>query len=241
MTLTLFDNIENHKSNGKHRFTDAMPHSTIDNEDGEYSNFWYSTNLSKLQLTKMLVCNNLSIGLHTLSTANFNFKLLKNEVGNCKFSNVSFCDAPYLTINDIDKKLSASLELCVDSIVVIDNINQLNYSENCILGLSDKLYQLKTLARKHEISIIGLLDTEISDSHFDDYATAIDFLERNKIFDKSIDTLIQLFRPEYYRITEYIDKSSTIGLAEILFSGRIGKGRIQLNYEPGFYKYKEIR
>lgn len=45
---TLFDNIENHKSNGKHRFTDAMPHSTIDNEDGEYSNFWYSTNFGEV-------------------------------------------------------------------------------------------------------------------------------------------------------------------------------------------------
>lgn len=44
----LFDNIENHKSYGKHRFTDAMPHSTIDNEDGEYSHFWYSTNFGEL-------------------------------------------------------------------------------------------------------------------------------------------------------------------------------------------------
>lgn len=81
----------------------------------------------------MLVCNNLSVDLHTLSIANFNCKLMENEVGNYKFSGVSFCDDPYLTFNDIDKKLSTILELCVDSIVVIDNINELNYSENSIL------------------------------------------------------------------------------------------------------------
>lgn len=44
----LYSNIENHNINGKHRFTDAMPHSTIDNEDGEYSHYWYSTNFGKL-------------------------------------------------------------------------------------------------------------------------------------------------------------------------------------------------
>lgn len=44
----LYNNIENHNRNGKNRFTDAMPHSTIDNEDGEYSHYWYSTNFGKL-------------------------------------------------------------------------------------------------------------------------------------------------------------------------------------------------
>ncbi len=36
------------------RFDDAMPYSYINNEDGEYSNYWYSTNFGKLGLDEII-------------------------------------------------------------------------------------------------------------------------------------------------------------------------------------------
>lgn len=204
---------------------------------------WFSTNLSKLQLTKMLLCNNLNVDLHALLSANFKVSLLKDVSNNFKFTGVVFNDSPYLTINDIDMILSEEYEAygkITDNIVIIDNLNQLNYQENSKLELTDKFYQLKTLARKYEIPIICLLDTDIPRSHFVDYETSVHVMEQNKVRDSSIDALIQIFCPDYYGITEFKDGSSCLGFADIIVSGRaVMNETLRLKYDRAAFKFSD--
>ena len=82
----------NQKSNG--RFTDVMPHSWIDNEEGDLSHYWYSTNFGRLMMSEIIQLrrknkkNNYSLS--------YLFKLIGNTVyGNAvskhfKISNVVF-------------------------------------------------------------------------------------------------------------------------------------------------------
>lgn len=209
--------------------------------DGKLGVHWFSTNLSKLQLTKMLLCNSLNIDLHTLLGANSDISLINEIAENLKFTGVVFNDSPYLTIHDIDMILSEEFESygkITEDIVIIDNLNQLNYPQNSRLELTDKFYQLKTLARKYEIPIICLLDTDIPGSHFVDYETSVHILEQNKVRDSSIDMLIQLFRPEYYGITEFENEQSTLGFADIIVSGRaVNNGPLRLKFNREKFKF----
>lgn len=211
--------------------------------DGKLGVHWFSTNLSKLQLTKMLLCNNLNIDLHTLLGANSDISLINEIAENLKFTGVVFNDSPFLTIHDIYMILSEEFEAygkITEDIVIIDNLNQLNYPQNSRLELTDKFYQLKTLARKYEIPIICLLDTDISGSHFVDYETSVRVLEQNKVRDSCIDMLIQIFRPEYYRINEYKDGISCLGFADIIVSGRAVMNKtLRLKFNRETFKFNE--
>jgi len=219
----------------------VLNNSMLDSELGAH---WFSTNLSKLQLTKMLICNNLNVALHALLRSNSDLSLIKEISDNFRFTGVAFNDSPFLTINDIDKILSDEYEAygkITDNVVIIDNVNQLNYLDNSNLELTDKFYQLKALARKYEIPIICLLDTDIPKSYFEDYETSLRVMEQNKVRDSSIDTLIQIFRPEYYGITEFEDGKSCLGFADIIVSGRAVKyGTVRLKYDQQSFKFSEM-
>jgi len=222
---------------GKRAFALSVLNNTM--FDGSLCAFWFSTNLSTNQLTNMLLCNNLNIDLHSLLSGDVNTTKLKDIVENIRFSGVSFDDSPYLTINDIETKLSELDEVCEDAIVIIDNVNQLNYLESDRLDLADKFYRLKTLARKFEIPIIAIQETEKQQNnvskHFSDCLSLSDY----DAMSKSVDVRILLYRPEYYKITEFSDKSSTLGLAELIYSSRIGNGCVRLKYNPTTFKFSE--
>jgi len=207
--------------------------------DGSLGAFWFSTNLSANQLTNMLLCNNLNVDLHSLLSGNIDNGQLKDIVENIRFSGVSFDDSPYLTINDIETKLSEFDEVWEDAIVIIDNVNQLNYLESDQFDLADKFYRLKTLARKFEIPIIAIMETEKQQNnmskHFRDCLSLSDY----DAMSKSVDVRILLYRPEYYKITEFSDKSSTLGMAELIYSSHIGNGSVRLKFNPLFFKFSE--
>jgi len=74
----LYNNIENHNNNGKHRFTDSMPHSTIDNEDGEYSHYWYSTNFGKLIVNDIIQYRALNKKINP--SLSYLYKLIGNTI-----------------------------------------------------------------------------------------------------------------------------------------------------------------
>ena len=74
----LYSNIENHNTDGKNRFTDAMPHSTIDNEDGEYSHYWYSTNFGKLIVNDIIQYRALNKKINP--SLSYLYKLIGNTI-----------------------------------------------------------------------------------------------------------------------------------------------------------------
>lgn len=207
--------------------------------DGSLGAFWFSTNLSANQLTNMLLCNNLNVDLHSLLSGAVDTSHLKDIVENIRFADVAFDDSSYLTINDIETKLLEFVDVCENAIVIIDNVNQLNYLESDRLDLADKFYRLKTLARKFEIPIIAILETEKQQNndskHFRDCLSLSDY----DAMSKSVDVRILLYRPEYYKITEFSDKSSTLGMAELIYSSRIGNGSIRLKYNSTAFKFSE--
>ena len=187
----------------------------------------------------MLLCNNLNIDLHSLLSGDVNTSKLKDIVENIRFTGVAFDDSPYLTINDIETKLSEFDEVCEDAIVIIDNVNQLNYLESDRLDLADKFYRLKTLARKFKIPIIAILETEKQQNNVSkDFSDCLSLSDYDAM-SKSVDVRILLYRPEYYKITEFSDKSSTLGLAELIYSSRIGNGSVRLKFNPLFFKFSE--
>lgn len=222
---------------GKRAFAMSVLNNTM--FDGSLGAFWFSTNLSTNQLTNMLLCNNLNIDLHSLLSGDVNTSKLKDIVENVRFSGVTFDDSPYLTINDLETKLLEFVDVCENAIVIIDNVNQLNYLESDRLDLADKFYRLKTLARKFEIPILAILETEKQQNnvskHFRDCLSLSDY----DAMSKSVDVRILLYRPEYYKITEFSDKSSTLGMAELIYSSRIGNGSIRLKYNSTAFKFSE--
>lgn len=207
---------------------------------GRLGAVWFSTNHSATQLTKMFLCNNFNLEIYNLLSGSFNHEELFNLLNDFKFAEINFDDSPYLTINDLDSKIADQKQIWPIEIIIIDNVNELNYQKDSNTDLVDKFYQLKTLARKYEIPIICLLDNEIPENHFVDYNSSREVLERNKISDKSVDILIQLFRPEYYKITEFEDGSSCLGFADLIVSGRAAmNGTVRLKYNPLTFKFSE--
>lgn len=201
--------------------------------------FWFSTNLSALHLTKMMLCYNLNVSMKHLQSGKVNMETLDEMYEKYKLSSVHFDDSPYLTIDDIDSILSEHFDNYPIESVVIDNVNQLNYLESKSSDLSDKFYQLKTLARKYEIPIIVLMETENQQKEVLGYYNNWLSLSDYDALSKSVDVSIRLYRPSYYKIIEFSDKSSTLGIAELILSGRTGSGTIRLKYEPEFYKFRE--
>jgi replicative DNA helicase len=141
--------------------------------DSEFETFWFSTGLSNLQLTKMLICKCMSLDMHKLISGEVDINILNSLIEKLKFSGVYFDDSPYLTIDDIDAKLSERFKSFPVELVIIDDINHLNYSERNYNDFNDKFYQLKTLARKYEIPIIVLMDIEISAADNADYSDCL--------------------------------------------------------------------
>ena len=74
----LYKNIENHNINGKHRFTDVIPHATIDNEDGEYSHYWCSTNFGKLIVNDIIQYRALNKKINP--SLSYLYKLIGNTI-----------------------------------------------------------------------------------------------------------------------------------------------------------------
>jgi hypothetical protein len=83
-----------HAKNDNGRFKDAMPFSWIDNEDGELSHYWYSTNFGKLMMTDIIQLRRRN--KKTNFSLSYLFKLIGNTVygdavsKHFKISNVIF-------------------------------------------------------------------------------------------------------------------------------------------------------
>lgn len=216
-------------------------------QKGRLGAVWFSTNHAVIQLIKMFLCNNFNIEGYKFLSGGLNYEELHNMLNDFKFADINFDDSPYLTINDLDVKIASQKQKWPIELIIIDNVNELNYQKNCYLDLTDKFYQLKTLARKYDIPIICLFNDEIPENHFVDYNTSLEVLAKNKIADKSIDILIQLFRPEYYKITEFEEAKTEfevgkncLGFADLIVSGRsVKNGIARLKYEPLFFKLSD--
>jgi replicative DNA helicase len=207
---------------------------------GGLGTVWFSTNLSTLHLTKMMLCHELKVEMHYLQSGKVDMEVLYEMYEKYKLAGVHFDDSPYLSIDDIDAKINEQFEIHPIDMVIIDNVNQLNYAESNQLKLADKFYQLKTLARKYEIPIIGLLETENQQKDMSSYSSDWLSLSDYEALSKSVDVRIQLYRPEYYKITEFSDKSSTLGIAELLFSSFIGCGTVRFKYNSTYFTFEEI-
>ena len=222
---------------GKTAFSLSMLNNTIN--DSSLSTCWFSTNLAALQLTKMLLCNNLNVEMQHLQRGKVDAELLDEMFEKYTFSKLYFDDTPYLSIENIDSKLDEQFEMHPINLLVIDDVNNLNYKTSPKLDLAEKFYQLKALACKYEIPVIVLMETENPQkplyNHVNDWFSLSDY----EAMSKSVDVRILLYRPEYYKITEFSDKSSTLGMAELIYSSRIGNGSVRLKYEPRFYKFSE--
>jgi replicative DNA helicase len=222
---------------GKRAFALTMINNTM--YEGNLGKLWSSTNLAAMQLAKMLLCNNLNIEMQQLQRGNVEEAVLDELFDKYELSNLHFDDTPYLTIDEIDSKIDEQFEIQPIEMIVIDDVNHLNYREGHKLDLADKFYQLKALARKYEIPVIVLMETENPQkpilNHVNDWLSLSDY----EAMSKSVDVRILLYRPEYYKITEFSDKSSTMGMAELIYSSRIGNGSVRLKYEPRFYKFCE--
>jgi replicative DNA helicase len=207
--------------------------------DAEFDAFWFSTSLSSLQLTKLMLCNSLQVDMHMLLSGGIDADLLNGMKGKIKFSGVSFDDSPYLTIEDIDSKLSEGFNPFPAEMVVIDDINHLNYAEDNRLDFTDKFYRLKTLARKYEIPIIVLMEIEIPKNVFENYSDCLSAYYQQNTKISYIDILINLFRPEYFKITEFEDGNSSLGYADLIISGsRVEKGMVRLKYDNRIFVSK---
>jgi len=207
--------------------------------EGNLGMIWFSTNLAAMQLTKMLLCSILNVEMQHLQSGKVDEVVLDEMYDKFILSNLYFDDTPYLSIEDIDSKLDEQFEMHPINLLVIDDVNNLNYKTSPKLDLADKFYQLKEIACKYEIPVIVLLETENPQkplyNHVNDWLSLSDY----EAMTKSVDVRILLYRPEYYKITEFSDKSSTLGMAELIYSSRIGNGSVRLKYEPRFYKFSE--
>ena len=90
----LKDKQEEHNAKDNGRFADVMTHSWIDNEDGELSHYWYSTNFGKLMMTEIIQLRRKN--KKTNYSLSYLFKLIGNTVygdavsRHFKISNVIF-------------------------------------------------------------------------------------------------------------------------------------------------------
>ena len=72
------NNINKHNDEGKYRFTDNMPHSTVDNEDGEYSHYWYPIDFGKLIVNDITQYR--AIHKKTNPSLSYLYKLIGNTI-----------------------------------------------------------------------------------------------------------------------------------------------------------------
>ena len=208
--------------------------------DDRLGTIWFSTNLAAMQLTKMMLCNNLGVEMQHLQRGKVDAEILLELIEKYAFSGLLVDDTPYLSIDDIDSKIDDQFLMCPVEMIVIDDVNNLNYSKTDMPDLADKLYQLKALARKYEIAVVVLMETENPPCGMSSQDIDCISLSDYKALSKSVDVTIQLCRPGYYKVIEFSDKSSTLGMAELICSGRNGYGKVRLQYEPEFFRFKDI-
>jgi len=197
---------------------------------------YFSTLLSSSQITKMLICNQLNIEFLQLQRRDLTEKQLDEIDIFSKDMYVYFNDSMDLTVDliclQLDKMLSENRQ-----IVILDYLNCFEKNDE---NISDKLFNLKQIARKYDLPVIVLYENKMD---FGEKENPRIESELNSIgFDvNSVDILCNLYRPEYYGILEDDKEKSTVGLTKLdTHYQRQLLDQIDLVYRREFYQIQSI-
>ena len=152
-------------------------------------------------------------------------ELLHEKIEQLKDAPLEFYDYPFLRVKDIDEVLSFTNPHRFPKIVVIDSLQLMakNKKDKVAKVLNKKehvkiVFELKVLAKKHQISIILL--TQIQAINRKTWNKRPQYIDVNKYapIANYADLILLLYRPEYYKIDEWDDEEciDTTGEAEIM-------------------------
>lgn len=218
--------------------------SMINNNIDKYTSIiYFSTRLSTDQLIKRLICNLSRTELHDLQggfTGKDFFGSFDNTYKKCEIYFDDFSDLDYETMC----KLVEESELLSQSIIIVDDINNMNISvsNNRTETIFEKLAILKKIAKKYRVPVIAVYQLEIPKV----YSNKIPEHKINHIENSLVDMYFSLYRPEYFRITEDEEGNSLIGKAEVLLcgtgtlcnNGYMGKP-VNLNYCSKYFLFTD--
>lgn len=198
---------------------------------------YFSTMLSSDQLTKMLICNQLKLEFLQVQKGDLTEKHQDEIDEFSKDMYVYFDDSMNLSIDSICETLE-SRKSGNKQLVILDN---LNYFDKNNPDIEDKLFNLKQIARKYNLSVIALYENNVDlsknnkDSAKESAITSLNFST------KPVDIQCLIYRPEYYGIIENEKGESTIGLTKMnLYYQKELLNQLDLVYKREYFLLNSI-
>ena len=198
---------------------------------------YFSTQLGMDQVIKMLICNHTRTELHNLQGGYVDKQFtdsIKNVYKKSKIYVEDTSDLDYESMCNLIEQADVENK----SIIIIDDINNLNIAMPCYQGESipEKLAILKKLAKKFRIPILITEQLEIPIEN----AQRVPEPRINRIDYNLADVCLSLFRPEYFHIAENEEGESLLEKAELTVSGKgCEGGTVYLTYYPDYFLFTD--
>jgi Replicative DNA helicase len=201
---------------------------------------YFSIFSSEDQIIKKLLANYLRISMKDLLRGNINEKF--DSVDQYPAGQLYIDDTPELTAKMIEEKMDSLIDC--PSYIIIDDL--IFFERHLNTSATDKILKTKGIARKYNIPVIVLYNTQ--DLPCEPELTQTQFIEcqrkkvHSEIDSRLIDTLCTIYRPEYFGISEDEQGRSTLGTANfIILKHECGAGITTFNYKYEYSLFEEIK
>ncbi len=204
---------------------------------------FFSLQLTSKQLMSIIVSQQTRISIEKFRFDSLSFEeanRITKKIQEIENSYLNIYDYPFLTVSDIEEALGFYPPDFLQCIV-IDSLQLVAKDKNDKAGkvlnkseLSKITFQLKKLAKKLNITIIVTVNLELTGNKYGLRPLLSDIRKQAPI-DTFADSVLLLYRPEYYKIDEWDDENCapTTGEAEInIVKNNCGKtGQVRIKFE----------
>ena len=180
---------------------------------------FFSLKWTSEQFIRTILCQQTNIDSTKLRLGLLNEnekKLVHTQMEQIKTAPLEFFDHPFLTVADIEEVLLCRPPDCLPEIVVIDSLQLLAKNKKDKVGkilnkkeLTDLTFQLKELAKKHQIAIVLTTTIQAQSIKKGDQRSNLSNVKNYAPIANYADLILLLYRPEYYKIDEWDDDDET--------------------------------
>mgnify|MGYP005990380585 CR=1 FL=1 len=212
----------------------------------EYPVAFFTLDMSSIKLIIRMISSETGISSEKLRKGNLEehqWSLLNVKSGNLYNSSIFIDDTPYLSYYNLAEKTSRLISQHDIKIIIIDNIQLMNLRNRSLKNrekeISIIIKHLKALALEFEIPIIFLsvLSRTVETRGGSKRPLLSDLQE-----EIDADTVLYIYRPEYYGLTEWEDGSPCEGQAELVVAKHLSSDlkNIRLQFIGHLASFKDL-
>jgi replicative DNA helicase len=209
----------------------------------------FSLEMSELQLTKRLLSGETEIEHEKFKHGNLDsneWRQFNESIGKLAESHIYVDDTPSATLFDIRAKARRMKMRHGIEMILIDYLQlvrgEREKNGNREQEISSIARGMKALAKELDVPVIALSQLSRECEKRADKRPLLSDLRESGAIEQDADMVVFLYRPEYYKISEWQDGSPTNGQAEVIIAkhrnGALGEARIK--FVPEFVQFREL-